>query len=67
VVFTVIAVTSLISYLVLAAADRVGRFLGDAGIRIMTRLMGLLLTAVAVQFIINSFADLGMISAPPAR
>jgi multiple antibiotic resistance protein len=67
VVFTVIAVTSLISYWVLAAADRVGRFLGETGIRIMTRLMGLLLTAVAVQFIINGFADLGMISVPAAR
>lgn len=67
VVFTVIAVTCLISYWVLAAADRVGRFLGETGIRIMTRLMGLLLTAVAVQFMINGFADLGMISVPPAR
>jgi multiple antibiotic resistance protein len=67
VVFTVIALTSLVSYSVLSAADRVGRYLGETGIRIMTRLMGLLLTAVAVQFIINGFADLGMISPPPAR
>jgi multiple antibiotic resistance protein len=67
VVFGVIALTALVSYLVLSAADRVGRFLGETGIRIMTRLMGLLLTAVAVQFIINGFADLGMVSIPPTR
>jgi multiple antibiotic resistance protein len=67
VVFAVIALTSLISYWVLAAADRVGRFLGETGIRIMTRLMGLLLTAVAVQFIINGFTDLGVVRLPPAR
>jgi len=63
VILTVIALTSLISYWVLAAADRVGRYLGETGIRILTRLMGLLLTAVAVQFIINGLTDLGMIRA----
>ena len=61
VVFTVILLTSLASFLVLAAADRVGTYLGEIGIRIMSRLMGLLLTAVAVQFIINGLTDLGMI------
>jgi multiple antibiotic resistance protein len=64
VVFGAIAVSSLVSYWVLAAADRVGRYLGETGIRIMTRLMGLLLTALAVQFIINGFADLGMVRQP---
>jgi multiple antibiotic resistance protein len=63
-VFAAILVTSVISFLVLAAADRVGRYLGEIGIRIMTRLMGLLLTAVAVQFIINGLADLGMFKLP---
>ena len=66
VVFVVIALTSLVSYFVLAAADRVGRYLGETGIRIMTRLMGLLLTAVAVQFIINGFTDLGVVRLPSA-
>ncbi|HEY6293390.1 MAG TPA: MarC family protein [Terriglobia bacterium] len=64
VIFAVIALTSLISYWILAAADRVGRYLGETGIRILTRLMGLLLTAVAVQFIINGLTDLGMIRVP---
>jgi multiple antibiotic resistance protein len=64
IVFAAILLTSIVSFLVLAAADRVGRYLGEIGIRIMTRLMGLLLTAVAVQFIINGLADLGMVQLP---
>lgn len=63
-VFAAILITSVIAFLVLAAADRVGRYLGEIGIRIMTRLMGLLLTAVAVQFIINGLTDLGMARLP---
>ena len=64
VVFAAIGVSALVSYWVLSAADRVGGYLGETGIRIMTRLMGLLLTALAVQFIINGFADLGMVHRP---
>lgn len=66
VIFAVIALTAAISFWVLSAADRVGRYLGQTGIRIMTRLMGLLLTAIAVQFIINGFADLGIVRTPRA-
>lgn len=63
-IFGVVGFTAFVSYWVLAAADRVGTFLGETGIRIMTRLMGLLLTAVAVQFIINGLADLGVVRLP---
>jgi len=59
-IFVAIAVTSLASYLVLSAADRVRQFLGETGIRILMRLMGLLLTAIAVQFIVNGLADSGV-------
>lgn len=61
VIFSAIAVTSVISYIVLAAADRVRSFLGETGIRILTRMMGLLLTAIAVQFILNGLKDAGMV------
>jgi multiple antibiotic resistance protein len=47
--------------LVLAGADRVRRYLGDTGIRIMMRLMGLLLVALAVQFIANGLTDFGLL------
>src|SRR3954470_4867137 len=60
-VFAAIIVTSVISYWVLSAAEMVRRRLGETGIRILVRLMGLLLTAIAVQFFLNGFIDLGII------
>jgi multiple antibiotic resistance protein len=56
-VFGAIAITALVSYLVLAAADRVSRRLGQTGIRILARLMGLVLTAIAVQFMLDGLRD----------
>ena len=56
-----IAVTSLVSYWVLAAAGRVRRVMGDTGIRILVRVMGLLLVALAMQFFVNGLTDLGLI------
>ena len=61
VVFLAIVITSFASYLILAGADRIRRRLGETGIRIMMRMMGLLLTAIAVQFVINGLALLGII------
>ena len=61
VVYGVILLTSYISYWVLSGADRVRRYLGNTGIRIMTRLMGLLLVALAVQFVVNGLTDFGWI------
>jgi multiple antibiotic resistance protein len=61
VIFSAIALTAVISYVVLAAADRVRSFLGETGIRILTRMMGLILTAIAVQFVLNALKDLGMV------
>lgn len=57
-----IAVTSLMSYLVLAGAGRVRAVLGETGIRILVRIMGLLLVALAMQFFVNGLTDLGVIS-----
>ena len=63
-VFVSIAITSVASFFILSAADRVRQFLGETGIRILMRLMGLLLTAIAVQFIVNGLMDLGVIHKP---
>ena len=60
VIVCAIAVSSAVSFLVLAAADRVSSYLHQTGIRIMTRMMGLLLTAIAVQFILNGLKDAGL-------
>jgi multiple antibiotic resistance protein len=60
-VYASIALTALITYWVLSAASLVERRLGQTGMRILTRLMGLVLAAIAVQFIIDgiklSFRD----------
>ena len=62
-IFIAITITSVASFLILSAADRVRQFLGETGIRILMRLMGLLLTAIAVQFIVNGLANLGVVQA----
>ena len=52
-VYGAIALTAYISYLTLAGAVLVEGRLGQTGMRILTRLMGLVLCAIAVQFIID--------------
>jgi multiple antibiotic resistance protein len=56
-----IAITALVSYWVLAGASKVRSVLGDTGIRILVRIMGLLLVALAMQFFVNGLTDLGII------
>jgi multiple antibiotic resistance protein len=56
-----IGVTSVLSYVILAAADRVGSYLHETGIRILARLMGLILTAIAVQFVLDGLRDVGLV------
>jgi AcrR family transcriptional regulator len=60
-----IALTALISYWVLASAGTVKRVLGDTGIRILVRIMGLLLVALAMQFFVNGLTDLGLFEKLP--
>ena len=61
-IFGSIAITAAICFLVLGSAARVARILGDTGIRILVRIMGLLLVALAVQYFVNGFQDLGVIA-----
>jgi multiple antibiotic resistance protein len=60
-IYLAIAVTAAICWLVLGSASRVAAVLGDTGIRILVRVMGLLLVALAVQYFVNGFADLGVL------
>ena len=64
---SVIALGTLIGYgviiglavwLVLSAAERVGAFLGQTGINVMTRLMGLILAAIAVEVMSDGLLQL---------
>ncbi len=59
-----ILITAFICYLVLGNSDRVATMLGDTGIRILVRIMGLLLVALAVQYFVNGMVDLGMVAKP---
>jgi multiple antibiotic resistance protein len=61
IIYATILLTAFISYVVLAGADRVRGYLGETGIRILMRLMGLLLVALAVQFVANGLTDFGLL------
>jgi multiple antibiotic resistance protein len=61
VVYSAIVVTAGASYLALVGAARVQKYLGETGMNILSRLMGLLLMALGVQFFVNGLTDLGLI------
>jgi multiple antibiotic resistance protein len=63
-ILAAILITAAICYLVLGNSDRVARALGETGVRILVRIMGLLLVALAVQYFVNGMADLGVIAKP---
>jgi multiple antibiotic resistance protein len=52
-VYGSILLTSFVCWLTLRAGDRLVLIMGQTGIRVMTRIMGLLLAAVATQFVIT--------------
>jgi multiple antibiotic resistance protein len=51
-------VIGLATWLVLSAAERIGKFLGQTGINVMTRLMGLILAAIAVEVMADGLVKL---------
>lgn len=61
-IFGAILITCGISFLVLGSAARVAKTMGDTGIRILVRIMGLLLVALAVQDFVNGLGDLGVLT-----
>jgi len=58
-VIIALAITAVAAFLILSAADRVRKFLGETGIHILSRIMGMLLMALAVQFMVDGLAALG--------
>ena len=71
VVYGAILLTMLITWASLRVGDRLFARLGETGIRVVMRLMGLLLAAVAVQFIISGVSGAitaeGLIQRPAGR
>ena len=51
-------VIALITWLVFSTAERIGNFLGQTGINVMTRLMGLILAAIAVEVMADGLSKL---------
>jgi multiple antibiotic resistance protein len=62
-VYAAIALTALSCYYLLAGAGRVRKHMSETGIHILTRIMGMLITALAVQFIATGVKALGLLSA----
>lgn len=52
-VYVAIALTLLVSWMLLTLAPRVVRRLGQTGLNVLTRIMGLLVTVIGVQLVIN--------------
>ncbi len=53
-----IVIACLIVYLIFHFGERIMRVLGVGGIRVVTRLMGLLLAVIAVQFMVSGFQQI---------
>lgn len=58
VVMLVILFTGAITWLVLRSAVLIEKRLGTTGLNVLTRVMGLLLAAVAVQFVVDGIGEL---------
>ncbi len=50
-----ILLTLLITYFVLRSSSRLMKIIGVTGLNVMTRVMGLLLCAIAIQYVINGY------------
>jgi multiple antibiotic resistance protein len=53
-----ITVTIIVSYFMMAHSDRIDAVLKEGGRNVVTRLMGLLVMAISIQFIINGIKEL---------
>jgi multiple antibiotic resistance protein len=59
----IIFVSIVLTYLVFVLAERIDGFLGETGRSILTRLLGLILAALAVQFVADGVKALAAASA----
>jgi multiple antibiotic resistance protein len=57
VVYSSVVLTMLVAWMTLRVGERFLTKYGQTGIRVMTRIMGLLLAAIAVQFVVTGLKD----------
>ena len=62
VILVAILITAVTCGIILGNSGRVAHALGETGIRILVRIMGLLLVALAVQYFVNGLVDLGVMA-----
>lgn len=62
-IYASILLVAWLSWATFAAAIPIQRRLGETGIRVLTRLMGLILAAIAIQFILDGIAASGLVAA----
>ena len=60
-------VIGLVTFLVFSASGRIAKVLGRTGINVMTRLMGLILAAMAVELLADGLVKLFPVLATPHR
>ena len=63
-VYSAIGVTAAVTYLVLRFAEPLYQFLGRTGIHVLSRILGLVLAAISVQFILDGLRDAGFADGP---
>jgi multiple antibiotic resistance protein len=51
------------SFVLLSESERLSKFLGLVGLKVITRIMGLLLMAVAIQFVVTGIMESGLLAA----
>ncbi|MCI4661530.1 MAG: MarC family protein [Neomegalonema sp.] len=62
VVFACLVLVLSCNYLLFRAAGGLERLIGQTGIAVLTRLLGVLLGALAVQFVLDGLADFGFVA-----
>lgn len=63
VVLVAAAAVLLVAYLFLRGSTRLARLLGQTGINVVTRVLGLILAALAVQYVADGLIGLGLVRA----
>ncbi len=56
VIVGVLLLVSILTFVILVSSDRIMRFMGESGTKVFTRLMGLILMMIAVEFFFSGIA-----------
>jgi multiple antibiotic resistance protein len=57
----ILAAVLVLCLVLFLAGGFIARFLGKTGVTVVTRLLGMLLAALAVQFVLDGLAEVGVI------